>query len=132
MKKFKYCISILLLLAISGQAQEIAEVRDPNMSSFHLDSLLTDLKKNNKRWTSFIKGENVLTGLYHLKAGDEDRQQPHDTDEVYYVIEGKAKFIADDQEILVSKGSVLFVKADVQHRFVEIEEDLVIIVFFDQ
>ena len=125
-------IVTLSLIASNGSAQEATAVEDPNASFFHLDSLMQDLRANDKRWTSFIKGNNVLTGLYHLKAGREDRQQPHDTDEVYYVVEGKAKFIADDQETPVTKGSILFVKAEVSHRFAAIEEDLVIVVFFDQ
>ncbi|MEX0288336.1 MAG: cupin domain-containing protein [Flavobacteriaceae bacterium] len=132
MQKIMLGFIAILLMTMNSYAQEAVTAEDPNVSSFHIDSLLGALQKDDKRWTSFIKGKNVLTGLYHLKAGEEDRQQPHDTDEVYYVIEGKAKFITDEQEIPVTKGSVLFVKAEVAHKFVAIEEDLVIIVFFDQ
>ena len=79
-----------------------------------------------------MNGKNVLTGLYMLKAGVEDRQRPHDTDEVYYVVSGKSKFMAGGKEVEAKAGSILFVKAEVEHRFFDIEEDLVLVVFFDQ
>ena len=83
-------------------------------------------------WLAFFQGTNVLTGLYALKVGAEDKQQPHDTDEVYYLVSGKARFSAGSQEQDVKEGDILFVKADVVHRFYNIEEDLMLIVFFDQ
>lgn len=119
-----------LLSNVMGQENETID--DPDATFFHADSLISELQSGNKRWMSFIKGKNVLTGLYTLRTGEEDGQQPHDTDEVYYVIEGKAKFVAGGKETVVSEGSVLFVKAEVEHRFKEIEEDLVVLVFFDQ
>lgn len=133
MKKHTVILFLILgSLTTEIFGQESVQNEDPNMAIFHADSLFNDLRSNNKRWTSFFKGTNVLTGLYHLKAGEEDRQKPHDTDEVYYIIEGKGKFLSDGKETLATKGSILFVKAEVEHRFLEITEDLVILVFFDQ
>jgi len=100
--------------------------------AFELDSLVTELSQTGKPWLPFIKGKNVLTGLYMLKVGDTDQQRPHDTDEVYYVASGKGKFKAGDKEIDFKKGSILFVKAEVEHRFFDITEDVVLVVFFDR
>ncbi len=128
---FYFLLSFSLGCFYSVSAQD-SKPKDPDAMFFHLDTITSELISNDKRWVSFIKGENVLTGLYYLKAGDEDKQRPHDTDEVYYVLKGKAKFMAGGEETDVREGSVLFVKANVAHRFTMIEEDLQLLVFFDQ
>ncbi len=122
--------SICLGITASGQQNNSKE--DPNFLEFQLDDLKAKQQENGRPWLPFLQGKNVLTGLYHLKAGAEDRQQPHDTDEVYYVVSGKAKFKAGDQITDAGPGSILFVKAEIPHRFFDIEEDLVVLVFFDQ
>lgn len=71
-----------------------------------------------------------LCGLYGIPAEDQDPQSPHDTDEVYYVLEGGASFLVEDQRMDVQPGSVLFVAKGKNHRFVDIAEDLSVLFFF--
>ncbi len=104
---------------------------DPDVVSFELEEIKRELRVD-KPWVPFLQGKNLLTGLYRLKAGTTDRQSPHDTDEVYYVIEGKSQFEAGEETMEVSPGQIIFVKANVAHRFFDISEDLVVLVFFDQ
>jgi quercetin dioxygenase-like cupin family protein len=49
---------------------------------------------------------------------------------MYYVIRGRARFRAADEDAEVSAGSVLFVAAEVEHRFHDITEELAVLVFF--
>jgi mannose-6-phosphate isomerase-like protein (cupin superfamily) len=66
-----------------------------------------------------------------LPPGAADEQEPHTEDEVYYIIDGKAKFRAKDEVRPVCKGTILFVERNVEHRFIDIEDDgLVVLVFF--
>ncbi len=131
--KSLFLISTLILSGIgTAFGQETTATEDPDALFFHMDTVVSNLVSNDKRWVSFLKGKNLLGGVYYLKKGHEDRQQPHDTDEVYYVLQGKAKFVAGGKTTEVSKGSVLFVKANVAHKFEAIEEDLQLLVFFDQ
>lgn len=133
MKKTIFLLSLIAVLGYSGAFGQKADVPgDPDALFFHTDSLLSELQSRDQRWLPFLKGKNLLTGMYSLQSGEEDKQQPHDTDEVYYVIRGKAKLTADGKDEIVRPGSVLFVKAGVDHRFIDIEEDLVLLVFFDQ
>jgi mannose-6-phosphate isomerase-like protein (cupin superfamily) len=69
-------------------------------------------------------------GIYRLGAGQVDEQQPHTEDEVYVVISGQASFRIDGQEQTVGPGSVFFVERAIEHRFVNIIEDLTVLVFF--
>ena len=132
MKQLKI-LSVLMVFTLSINVNSQDEDKEfPDVLLFEADSLITQLQTQDKRWTAFLRGENVLTGIYHLKAGTQDMQKPHDTDEVYYIIEGKARLIAGGVESMVAKGSIIFVKAEIPHKFVDIQEDLVVLVFFDQ
>lgn len=63
-------------------------------------------------------------------AGSVDDQQPHTEDEVYYVCSGRAVLTVGDARIAVEPGSVAFVAAGIDHRFIEITEDLLTLVFW--
>ena len=72
----------------------------------------------------------MSAGLYVLGAGASDPQQPHHEDEMYYIVRGRARFRAGEQDSAVSAGSLLFVAAEVEHRFYDISEELEVLVFF--
>ena len=72
----------------------------------------------------------MSAGLYVLPAGSTNPQRPHHEVEMYYVIRGHARFRTGDEDSEVSAGSVLFVAAEVEHRFYDIQEELAILVFF--
>jgi len=72
----------------------------------------------------------MSAGLYVLAAGANDPQKPHNQDELYYVIRGRARMKGKDEDQEVSAGSVIFVAAKVEHRFYDISEELTVLVFF--
>lgn len=90
----------------------------------------------------------MSAGVYVLPAGGIDRQSPHKEDEVYYVIRGRARMRVGPQENSgkshgggdlardptesqeVQQGSIIFVAAGVEHKFYDIREELVVLVFF--
>lgn len=78
----------------------------------------------------FLRVAALSAGLYVLPAGSTDSQRPHHEDEMYYVVRGKARFRAGDEDQEISAGSVLFVAAGVDHRFYDITEELAVLVFF--
>ena len=100
------------------------------MQTFNLSSLVAESERDNQRWREFLRAPTLSMGLYRLKAGQADEQQPHTEDEVYFVISGKASFRAGGKEQAVAPGSVIFVERAVEHRFVDITEDLTVLVLF--
>ena len=72
----------------------------------------------------------MSAGLYVLPAGSTDPQQPHHEDEMYYVVRGRARFKAATEDREVSAGSVIFVAAEVEHRFYDVTEELAVLVMF--
>ena len=86
--------------------------------------------KSGKPYREFLRVAAMSAGLYVLPAGATDGQKPHREDEVYYVIRGRARFKAGSEDREVSAGSVIFVGAEVGHRFYDIAEELAVLVIF--
>jgi mannose-6-phosphate isomerase-like protein (cupin superfamily) len=87
-------------------------------------------RQRGKAYAEFLRVPSMSLGCYVLAAGAEDRQRPHHEDEIYYVVRGRARFQAGDEDREVSAGSVLFVAAEVEHHFHDIQEELAALVFF--
>ncbi len=78
----------------------------------------------------FLSVPDLSAGLYVLDAGATDPQSPHGEDELYYVVEGRARVRVGDDDRPVQSGSLVFVAANVPHTFHDIEERLVLLVVF--
>jgi quercetin dioxygenase-like cupin family protein len=83
-----------------------------------------------KSYLEFLRVPSMSAGVYVLAAGSVDIQTPHKQDELYYVVQGKARMRVGTQDQALSRGSLIFVAADVEHRFYDIEEELTVLVFF--
>ncbi|HEY3567228.1 MAG TPA: cupin domain-containing protein [Thermoanaerobaculia bacterium] len=104
---------------------------DPKWAAFDLQDV--DRRRREEGgdiWREFLSVPALRTGLYVLPAGSTDPQTPHQEDEVYHVIRGRGRFVADGNDMAVGPGTVLYVAAHVEHRFHSIAEDLEILVFF--
>ena len=82
------------------------------------------------RYLEFLKAPALHAGLYELQAGAEDRQTPHDDDEIYYVVSGRASFRVEGESKPVQPGDVIYVAAGEPHGFEDIDEDLKLLVVF--
>jgi mannose-6-phosphate isomerase-like protein (cupin superfamily) len=100
------------------------------MNPYELSELLQQQANSGRLYLEFIHVPSLSVGVYHLPAGGTDPQQPHSEDEVYYVVSGRAMIRVGDEDRPVTAGSIVFVAAEVEHRFHNITEELVILVFF--
>lgn len=101
-------------------------------AAFDLDVLSKRNSEQDGPWLPFFDNETMYTGVYEIPAGGEDNQQPHRLDELYVVTKGRAVLNAGDEMFPAKSGSIFFVKAEVPHKFTDIEEDLQVIVFFSK
>ena len=97
---------------------------------FTLDEIDGQRSLSGKLYREFLRVPAMSAGLYVLAAGATDPQRPHQEDEMYYVVRGRARFIAAGEDREISAGSVLFVAAEVDHRFYDIQDELAVLVFF--
>ena len=68
-------------------------------------------------------------GVYVLVAPEPDRQQPHEDDEVYVVLEGSGTLEVEHERVELREGHAVFVPAGAEHRFVGYERLSVLVVF---
>ena len=99
------------------------------MDAFEISQLIVE-QKGGQAYLEFLRVPALSLGLYALPAGGVDPQKPHTEDEVYYVVEGRGFIRVGDEDRPVEPGTVVFVAANVEHRFHTISEDLKILVFF--
>ena len=97
---------------------------------FGLGEVAASLAAQDYPYLEFLRKDSLSAGVYSLRVGDKDRQRPHGEDEVYYVISGRAKVRIGDEERGISLGDTIFVAKTVEHRFFDIEEDLLLLVIF--
>lgn len=100
------------------------------MTSFHLNDMIAKTQRSGRAWLEFLRAASLSMGIYHLRAGQADLQQPHSEDEIYYIVSGRARFRAGSEERAVGPGMILFVERSVEHCFFDIAEDLTALVFF--
>jgi mannose-6-phosphate isomerase-like protein (cupin superfamily) len=98
--------------------------------AFTLSQVIDQRRKSQKPWLEFLRVPALSMGIYSLPAGAEDQQAPHTEDEVYYVVSGRATLRVENEDRVVEPGSIVFVGANVRHRFHSITEDLTSLVFF--
>lgn len=125
--------TMVLALAAPTIAMQPESDDHPDLEAFDIDELEKKRAESGRSYLPFLRRDSLHCGIYVLAAGADDGQSPHDEDEVYYVLEGKAKFTVDGESTVdAEKGAVLFVAAHAGHRFHDIEEDLKLLVFFSR
>jgi mannose-6-phosphate isomerase-like protein (cupin superfamily) len=68
-------------------------------------------------------------GVYVLVAPEPDRQQPHEDDEVYIVLEGTGVLEVEGEQVPVKEGTAVFVEAGADHRFTAYEHLSTLVIF---
>lgn len=100
------------------------------MERFSLADVQSLRAQDNTPYHEFLHVSAMSAGVYELGVGDEDGQQPHTEDELYYIVSGKATLLVGAENVPVEAGSMVYVPARVIHRFHTIIEALTILVFF--
>ena len=71
----------------------------------------------------------IELGVYVLVAPEPDRQQPHEDDEVYVVLDGTGVLEIEDKQVELHEGHAVFVPAGAEHRFTAYEHLAVLVIF---
>jgi mannose-6-phosphate isomerase-like protein (cupin superfamily) len=109
---------------------DAGEVVSVQAGFFHIAETEKQRQQAGKRYLEFLRIPALSAGVYVLPVGGTDPQSPHKEDELYYVVRGRARMRAGTEDQAVNAGSVIFVAAEVEHRFHDVTEELVVLVFF--
>lgn len=102
------------------------------MDIFEMADLISEQGELGERYLEFFTADTgtLSLGLYVLPAGDDDPQQPHTEDEIYYVVSGSGMLRVGDEDRQVRAGTVVFVETAAPHKFHSITETLTLLVVF--
>jgi mannose-6-phosphate isomerase-like protein (cupin superfamily) len=98
--------------------------------SFTLEDLDKAQASNGRPYSEVLRREGFSMGTYRLGVGGEDGQHPHRADEVYLVMRGRAGLEVEGQRLDVEAGSIVSVDRGADHHFVDITDDLQVVVIF--
>ena len=99
-------------------------------SEFDLTSYLGKIKKSSSYFYTFINKSSLTAGLLLLQPGEKDTQEPHDNDEIYYVISGDGFLKIKNKDYKISKDKIFFVEKNVDHYFHGNSKELKVLYFF--
>ena len=107
---------------------------DPPAETFDVPALEVARAELQERtgelYLEFLRRDSLSCGLYVLEPGADDPQTPHQEDEVYVVLAGRARLTVAGRDRPVGPGSVVFVARTVPHRFADVTERLSVLVLF--
>jgi len=98
------------------------------MSRLTIQNSLDSLEGHDARFKELFTHGTLAVEIY--KPVRKDFQTPHTRDEIYVIISGTGDFVNGNLVEPFEPGEVLFVKAGVEHRFVDFTEDFATWVFF--
>jgi mannose-6-phosphate isomerase-like protein (cupin superfamily) len=99
------------------------------MHSFEVAAVQQRLDEAGGGYEVVHDSAGLEVGVYVLVAPEPDRQQPHEDDELYVVLEGTGTLQVEGAEVAVREGSAVFVEAGADHRFTAYEHLSVLVIF---
>ena len=99
-------------------------------SEFDLTSYIGKIKKSSSYFYTFINKSRLAADLLLLQPGEKDTQEPHDNDEIYYVISGDGFLKIKNKDYKISKDKIFFVGKNVDHYFHGNSRELKVLYFF--
>ncbi len=97
---------------------------------FDLGYYVERIRKGKPYFHTFISRPSLAAGVLVLGPGEEDTQEPHDSDELYYVISGDGYLRIRNRDYPVSGDRLFFVAKGVRHYFHGNKKELKAVYFF--
>lgn len=82
------------------------------------------------QYREHLRGEGLVVGTYCVPVDGKDGQEPHNTDEIYVVVRGRARLVNDRTSVEVRPGTVVHVPRGEPHWFADVTEDLSVLAVF--
>ena len=99
------------------------------MHAFGVKSVAEKLRAAGGGYEIVHDSPGIELGVYVLVAPEPDRQQPHEDDEVYVVLDGSGVLAVEGESVPVKEGDAVFVEAGAEHRFTAYEQLAVLVIF---
>jgi mannose-6-phosphate isomerase-like protein (cupin superfamily) len=98
--------------------------------AFEVKALEQKYTAEGAAYNEFLRRRGMSLGLYTLPTGAADKQHPHMADEVYIILKGRGTLRVVDEDVDVKAGMIVSVDHGEEHRFVNVAEDMEMLVVF--
>ena len=98
--------------------------------NFIASDYLNKLKTTNSYFHTFIDRKSLAVGVIFLKPGEDDTQDPHDSDEIYYILDGNGFLEINNESYRLKKDQIYFVAKNIPHHFYGNTKNLSVLYFF--
>src|SRR5256714_13286663 len=99
------------------------------MHEFEVAAVKDRLREAGGGYEIVHQSAGLEVGVYVLVAPEPDRQQPHEDDEVYVVLEGRGTLEVEGKAVELREGHAVFVPAGAEHRFAGYEQLSLLVLF---
>lgn len=112
----------------SNERNHVARPHHPRKATLEEATALLPTPDTTPRSTAVFQHGSMLVKLFAPRG--RDVQGPHKQDELYFVARGSGWFVNGDTRTRFGPHDMLFVPANVPHRFEEFSDDLMVWVVF--
>lgn len=99
---------------------------------FDIEGTRRRLAESGGGYETVHSSEGLELSVYVLVAPEADRQQPHEGDEVYVVLDGTGSLEVEGESIPLTEGKAVFVAAGTDHHFKDYEQLSVLVILEHQ
>jgi mannose-6-phosphate isomerase-like protein (cupin superfamily) len=97
---------------------------------FDVNEYIKKIKKDNGYFHTFINKENLAAGVLALQPGQKDTQEPHESDEMYFILKGNGFLKIKDTDYPIYKNRMYYVEKNIKHFFHGNSKELIVLYFF--
>ena len=97
---------------------------------YNVAKYIEKIKKSDEYFHTFINKQSLAAGVLVLQPGEKDTQEPHESDEVYFIIKGDGFLKINNKDYPVEQNKIYFVAKKVEHFFYGNKKELVVLYFF--
>ena len=97
---------------------------------FDSNQYFKKIKNGKSYFQTFLNKESLAVGVLFLRPGEKDTQEPHESDEIYYIIAGNGFLRINKKSYPVKKDQIYFVARNIPHHFYGNTKNLSALYFF--
>ena len=97
---------------------------------FNVNQYIEKINNQGTYFHTFINRKSLAVGILVLQPGQKDTQEPHENDEVYFIIKGDGFLKINKKDYSISKNKLYFVAKNTEHFFHSNNTELVALYFF--
>jgi mannose-6-phosphate isomerase-like protein (cupin superfamily) len=97
---------------------------------FNINEYIEKIKHSDFYFHTFINKESLAAGVLVLQPGERDTQEPHESDELYFILKGDGFLKIKDTDYTLFENKMYFVGKNIEHFFHGNSKELVVLYFF--